>query len=180
MIICGEIEIAFQKFIFSTIFHWEFAASLWGFHWTLVDTFIHFDSTNNSAFWYNQRNLTSASEEKRNSETSPHFKIRNNPALSKAAMDLNEYKPSDTPYTMPHPAWYVFMLFLIKCILLLEVFASQISCIPEFFTYEMVGCCFDGLCNRIIHSLSPIFDAMLPRWCTKTLCAQQGVSLCHS
>lgn len=52
-----------------------------------------------------KRNLTSASEEKRNSETSPHFKIRNNPALSKAAMDLNEYKPSDTPYTMPHPAW---------------------------------------------------------------------------
>lgn len=33
-------------------------------------------------------------------------------------MDMAEYKPSDAPYTMPHPVWYVwgnetFMLGLV-------------------------------------------------------------------
>jgi len=51
-----------------------------------------------------KRHLTSTTPEKK-TVVAPHFKDAQAPSLSKAAMDMHEYKPSDAPYTLPHPVW---------------------------------------------------------------------------
>ncbi len=47
-----------------------------------------------------------SSSRKDDREHAPHFKDSHaKHPLNKAAMDPEEYKPSDAPYALPHPVW---------------------------------------------------------------------------
>ncbi len=50
--------------------------------------------------------MTTAPSEKKTAEYAPHFKdAKGHSSLKKAAMDLDEYKPSKDDYVLPHPVW---------------------------------------------------------------------------
>ena len=52
--------------------------------------------------------MTTAPSEKKTAEYAPHFKdSKGHTSLKKAAMDLDEYKPSKEDYVLPHPVWLV-------------------------------------------------------------------------
>ena len=55
--------------------------------------------------------MTTAPSEKKTAEYAPHFKdTKGHTSLKKAAMDLDEYKPSKEDYVLPHPVWLVSLL----------------------------------------------------------------------
>ncbi|XP_065052813.1 uncharacterized protein LOC135682036 [Rhopilema esculentum] len=54
------------------------------------------------------RCMTTTSSEKKTAEYAPHFKDSHpsqHASLKKAAMDMDEYKPNEKPYSLPHPVW---------------------------------------------------------------------------